>query len=152
MNTCLAAAEEPLPAGFIQWRAMCRDRPDISIARLFARGNPHRSEAGCAAHDAPFPTAAYRAATRAIPEMLPEHPGDDGVEVSRRTATFWAHEWTGRSMMAAGVQDPVFTPERMERLPLRIRGCPALLLIAEGGHFVQEHGAFIADQALRVLE
>ncbi len=152
MNTYLATAEEPLPTGFIQWRAMSRDRPDFSIARLFARGNPHMSEAECAAYDAPFPTGAYRAATRAFPEMVPERPSDDGVAISRRAATFWAHEWSGRSMMAIGMQDPVFTPARMEQLRLGIRGYPALLSISEGGHFVQEHGSIIAREALRVLD
>ena len=150
MNTYLATAEERLPAGFVQWRAMCRDKPDFSIARLFARGNPHMSEAECTAYDAPFPTAAYRAATRAFPDMAPERPSEDGVAISRHAATFWAHSWTGRSMMTIGAQDPVFTPARMERLRLGIRGCPPPLLIAEAGHFVQEHGTHIAREALRV--
>lgn len=43
MNTYLATAEAPLPEGFVQWRAMCRSKPDLSIARLLARGNPHSS-------------------------------------------------------------------------------------------------------------
>lgn len=151
MNTYLATAQEPLPAGFIQWRSMCRDKPDFSIARLFARSNPQMSAAECAAYDAPFPSAAYRAATRAFPERVPEHAGADGVEVSRRAARFWAEEWSGRSMMAIGEQDPVFTPARMEQLRQGIRGCPPSLLVAEGGHFVQERGALVAQEALRML-
>jgi len=130
---------------------MCRNKPDFSVARLFARGNPQMTEAECAAYDAPFPAAEYRAATRAFPEMVPEHPGADGAQVSRRAAAFWAHEWTGRSMMAIGELDPVFTPEIMEALRLRIRGCPPPLRVAEGGHFVQERGDRIASEALRAL-
>lgn len=151
MNTCLATAEAPLPEGFIQWQAMCRAKPDFSIARLFARGNPQMSEAECAAYDAPFPSVAYRAATRAFPEMVPARPGADGVDVSRRAALYWAREWHGRSMMAVGERDPVFTPALMNQLRQGIRGCPPPLLVAEGGHFVQEHGAIIAQAALRAL-
>lgn len=151
MNTVLATAEAPLPAGFLQWRAMCAGKPDFSISRLFARGNPQMSAAECAAYDAPFPDASFRAATRAFPERVPEHPDDDGAEVSRRAARFWAEDWTGASMMAVGVQDPVFTPAVMEALRARIRGCGPAMRIEPGGHFVQEHGEAIALEALRRL-
>jgi pimeloyl-ACP methyl ester carboxylesterase len=151
MNTFLATAEAPLPEGFVQWREMCRRKPDFSISRLFARGNPHLSEAECAAYDAPFPDDAHRAATRAFPQRVPERPDDDGVALSREAARFWATAWTGRSMMAVGEQDPVFAPALMEQLRQGIRGCPQPLRIAEGGHFVQEHGERIAAEALRLL-
>ena len=39
----------------------------------------------------------------------------------------------------------------MERLRQQIRGGPPPLLIADGGHFVQEHGKRIAVEALRQL-
>lgn len=149
MNTYLATAEEPLPEGFLRWRAMCRDKPDFSISRLIGRGSPHMSEAERSAYDAPFPTQAYRAATQAFPEMVPVHADDDGVAVSRQAARFWAEQWSGRSMMAVGMQDPVFTPAGMEQLRQRIRGCPQPLQIADGGHFVQERGEEIAAEALR---
>jgi pimeloyl-ACP methyl ester carboxylesterase len=151
MNTSLATALEPLPEGFVQWRAMCRGKHDFAISRLFARGNPQMSEAECAAYDAPFPDLACRAATIAFPEMVPEHPDADGAAVSRHAAVFWAQDWTGRSMMAVGAKDPVFTPARMEKLRQGIRGCPAPMLISEAGHFVQEQGGPIAAEALRVL-
>jgi hypothetical protein len=64
---------------------------------------------------------------------------------------FWEQQWVGRSMMAIGTQDPVFTPTRMEQLRQLIRGCPPPMLVAEAGHFVQEHGAPIAAMALREL-
>jgi hypothetical protein len=37
----------------------------------------------------------------------------------------------------------------MEGLRKQIRGCPPMTLIAEAGHFVQEHGEQIAAEALR---
>lgn len=151
MNSYLATAEEPLPDGFLQWRTMCRDKPDFSIARLLARGHPQMSEGESAAYDAPFPSQEFRAAIRAFPEMVPERPDADGVAVSRQAAAFWAKDWSGQAMMAVGARDPVFTPAAMERLRQRIRGCPPPMTIADGGHFVQEQGEAIAVQALSAL-
>jgi tRNA(adenine34) deaminase len=151
MNTVLATGETALPEGFVNWRSMCRSKPDFSIGRLFARGNPQMSEAECAAYDAPFPGAEYRAATRAFPEMVPESETADGAEVSRRALQFWKSSWNGRSLMAIGMQDPVFTPSLIEQLRCSIRGCPPPLEVADAGHFVQERGAKIAAEAVRVL-
>ena len=104
-----------------------------------------------AAYDAPFPDASYRAATRAFPERVPERVDDDGAEVARRAARFWTEDWNGVAMMAGGVQDPVCTPEAMEALRTRIRGCPPAMRIEPGGHFVPEHGEMIAAEALARL-
>lgn len=151
MNTTLATGTAPLSDGFLGWRAMCRSKPDFAIGRLFGRGNPLMSEAECAAYDAPFPDAQFRAATRAFPEMVPSNEHDEGAEISRRALEFWASYWSGRSLMAVGAQDPVFNIEAMEHLRRSIRGCPAPMIIAEGGHFVQEHGFSIATEALKLL-
>lgn len=151
MNTMLATGDSPLPEGFVQWRTMCRSKPDFSIGRLLSRGNPQMTAAECAAYDAPFPTTEYRAATRAFPEMVPGDGNADGAELSRRALAFWAHAWTGRSMMAIGARDPVFDPLLMESLRRSIRGCPPPMVVPEGGHFVQEHGAGIAAEAVTLL-
>ncbi len=151
MNTMLATGTTELPEGFLQWRAMCRDKPDFSIGRLFARGNPQMSAKECSAYDAPFPTAEHRAATRAFPEMVPNDATSEGAEISRQAQAFWSSAWSGRSMMAVGAQDPVFSLSLMESLRGSIKGCPPPLVIAEGGHFVQEHGARIAAEAVRLL-
>jgi tRNA(adenine34) deaminase len=54
-------------------------------------------------------------------------------------------------MMAVGALDPVFTVEHMEKVRQGIRGCPAMHVVSEAGHFVQEHGKAIAGEAVRVL-
>lgn len=151
MNTLLATGDAPLPEGFVHWRAMCRSKPEFSIGRLFARGNPQMSDAECSAYDAPYPDADYRAATRAFPEMVPADANADGAAISRRALSFWSSAWQGRSMMAVGARDPVFNPQLMEQLRLSIRGCPSPMMLADGGHFVQEHGAAIAAEAVRWL-
>jgi haloalkane dehalogenase len=59
--------------------------------------------------------------------------------------------WTGKSLMAIGMKDPVLGPPVMHALHGVIRGCPPPLEIAAGGHFLQEWGEAIAIKALKAL-
>ena len=151
MNTTLATAEKPLSPGFLAWRQMCADKPLFDVGRLFGRGNPHMSQAECAAYNAPFPDAGHRAALRAFPPMVPEFANSDGAEVSRQAQDFCQHEWQGKSFMAIGAQDPVLGVEVMQALREHIRHCPEALVLPEAGHFVQENGEQIAQAALAAL-
>ncbi len=148
MNTLLATGEVPLSAGFLAWREMCARNPEFDVARLLARGNPHLSAQECEAYNAPFPDRGHRAALRAFPARVPERADDEGAAISREAAAFWRERWTGRSLMAVGVQDPVLGPQVMQALHAQIRGCPPIVRIEEAGHFVQEHGQSIARRAI----
>jgi tRNA(adenine34) deaminase len=149
MNTTLATGDAPLSPGFLAWREMCAKNPDFDVARLFARGNPQMSASECAAYNAPFPDRGHRAALRAFPPMVPERPEADGASVSREAREFWATQWSGQAMMAVGAQDPVLGLPVMEALRQTIRGCPEPMVLAQAGHFVQEHGEPIAKAAVR---
>lgn len=151
MNTLLATGNTPLPPGFMAWREWCAKNAAYDIGRLLARGNPQLSAAECAAYRAPFPDAGHRAATRAFPRLVPEQPDDDGAATSRAARAFWRDHWQGRSLMAVGVQDPVLGWPVMEQLRADIRNCPEPIRVEQGGHFVPEQGAAIAEQAVRRL-
>jgi tRNA(adenine34) deaminase len=149
MNTTLATGEEPLSPGFLAWRTMCAQNPDFDVARLFARGNPQMTPAECAAYNAPFPDRGHRAALRAFPALVPEHPDDEGAPISRQARDFWSTQWQGQSLMAIGQQDPVLGEPVMQALHALIRHCPEPLRLPQAGHFVQEHGQGIAQAAVR---
>ena len=151
MNTQLATGDEPLPDGFLAWKKMCEKSPQFDIARLFQRGNPQLSEAECAAYAAPFPDAGHRAALRAFPKLVPDHPDAQGAAMSRLAREFWREQWAGKSLMAIGTADPVFGLEAMLALRQMIRNCPQPLILPQAGHFVQEDGASIAMKALDVF-
>jgi tRNA(adenine34) deaminase len=151
MNTLLATGDVPLSAGFMAWRAMCADRPEFDVGRLLGRGNPQLSAAECAAYNAPFPDRGYRAALRAFPAMVPEFADDDGAAVSRQARDFWREQWAGQTLMAVGMQDPVLGLPVMTALQSDIRHCPPPLLLPQAGHFVQEHGAPIAQTAMALF-
>lgn len=148
MNTTLGTGDAPLPAGFVAWREMCAKNPEFDVARLFARGNPQMSAAECAAYSAPFPDKGHRAALRAFPPMVPDSPEADGAAISRQARGFWQNDWTGRSLMVVGAQDPVLGPPVMHGLRALIRGCGEPVVLQQAGHFVQEHGEPVARQAL----
>ncbi len=148
MNTTLATGDAPLSPGFLAWREMCRKNPEFDVGRLFARGNPQMSDEECAAYGAPFPDRGHRAALRAFPPMVPDSPDADGAAISRQAREFWSVQWTGKTMMAIGAQDPVLGVHVMQALRENIRGCPEPMVIDQAGHFVQEHGEQIARAAV----
>ena len=148
MNTLLATGDAPLSQGFLDWRTMCAQKPLFGVGRLLGRGNPHMGAAECAAYDAPFPDAGHRAALRAFPRLVPDHPDAPGAALSRAARDFWQHAWTGRSLLFAGARDPVLGVPVMQQLQQTVRGAPELVVLPQAGHFVQEHGETIALRAV----
>lgn len=151
MNTALAMGDD-LGPGFRNWKQFVADKPDFDIPRLMSRSNPHLSDNECAAYDAPFPDARYRAGVRRFPAIVPVSPDMEGADLGRKAARWWRNEWQGPTFMAIGMQDPVLGPHAMYRLKELIAGCPEPLEIENGGHFVQEHGGQIAEAALNSFE
>lgn len=148
MNTTLGTGDVPLSPGFLAWREMCARNPEFGVGRLFGRGNPQMTAEECAAYDAPFPDRGHRAALRAFPPMVPDHPQADGAAISRQARDWWRTAWTGQTLMAIGAKDPVLGEPVMRALQATIRGCPEPLVLPQAGHFVQEHGAPIAREAV----
>lgn len=148
MNTALGTGEVPPSEGFLAWKAYNASQPDLNIGGLMRRAVPGITKAECAAYDAPFPDASYKAGVRRFPDIVPIERDMDGAELSRKAARFWKEDWRGKSFMAVGAQDPVLGVPVMEQMQKMIAGCPAPLIIDEAGHFVQEHGASVARAAL----
>ena len=148
MNTALAVGK-PAGKGFDQWRAYCKNTPDMAVGDLMKRATPQLTDAEVMAYDAPFPDARYKAGVRKFPQLVMTDPSMEGVETSKRAAKFWAEDWQGQSFMAIGMQDPVLGPPAMRQLQKLIKDCPEPLEIPDGGHFVQEWGHIVAPAALK---
>ncbi|MCG8442457.1 MAG: haloalkane dehalogenase [Caulobacterales bacterium] len=147
MNTGLGIGRSP-GEGWEAWRAYAQSQPDMAVGRLIARGTPHLTPAEIAAYDAPFPDIRHKAGVRAFPEIVPRRPEMDGVADSKAALAFFKDAWAGETFMAMGMQDPVLGAENMRALASAIRGCPEPMEVADGGHFVQEWGAPVAEAAL----
>lgn len=146
MNTGFGTGE--VTEGFRAWRAFSNSRPDLDVGALFRRSEPSLGEPEIAAYDAPFPDMHYKAAVRAFPNLVPDGADAPGAQLSRQALAWFSQSWRGDSFMAIGLKDPVMGEPAMLSLCRAIPGCPEPLRIAEGGHFVQEHGGRIARAAL----
>ena len=151
MNTTLGTGDAPLGEGFLAWRSFSNRNPDLDIARLMQRASPHLDAAEAEAYAAPFPDSRFKAGVRRFPNLVPDNPDAGGAALSRDARAFWRERWTGRSLMAIGMSDPVLGPPVMRALHAEIRNCPPPLEIAGAGHFVQEWGEPIAREAVRLL-
>ena len=140
MNTALATGDVPLTEGFIAWRAYVAANPDLACGKLLARACPHVSAAEAAAYDAPFPNVSYKAGVRRFPPIVPEKYDDPGAAISRKARDWLTNAWRGETFMAVGAKDPVLGVPVMNMLSSWIRDCPAPVVIADGGHFLQEWG------------
>jgi pimeloyl-ACP methyl ester carboxylesterase len=152
MNTGLGTADQPLPEGFLAWRAWANANPDMAIGKLIRRGTPHLSDAEAAAYDAPFPSVHYKAGVQRFPNLVPDNPGAGGVALSRRAREWWANDWRGKSFMVIGGADPVFNEGAMRALHAHIKGCPPPLVLPDAGHFVQEWAERFMPAALAALK
>ncbi len=148
MNTTIGTGDYQLSQGFLDWRAWVRQNPDLSPGRLMQLTCPHLTEAECAAYDAPFPDARYKAGVRRFPEMVPDREDAPGAEISRAARDWLQNHWEGSVFMAVGMQDPVLGPPVMAALRRIVAGCPAPYEHTEAGHFTQEWGEEIATRAL----
>ena len=86
-----------------------------------------------------------------VKATVPNRPDAPGAAMSREARIFWRERWSGRSLMAIGMKDPVLGPPVMRALHADIRHCPPPLEIADGGHFLQEWGEPVAHAALERL-
>jgi haloalkane dehalogenase len=148
LNTVLGTGDVELSKGFLDWRAYSNSHPDLDIAALMGRAVPILSPSEAEAYAAPYPDTNYKAGVRRFPNLVPDHRNADGAAISRAARSFWSNRWQGQSFMAIGMRDPVLGPTVMQVLHAQIKGCPAPLEVADGGHFLQEWGAPIASAAL----
>jgi haloalkane dehalogenase len=151
MNTALGTGDVPLSEGFLAWRDWTNKNPNMAIGKLMKRSCPHLREEECAAYEAPFPDAAYKAGVRRFPNIVPENADAPGAEISRKAREWLKNEWSGDTFMTIGMQDPVLGPPVMRALRKLIRGCPEPCELSEAGHFVQEWGDTVAAKALEAF-
>lgn len=148
MNTGIGTGASP-GEGFNAWKTYVANAKVLNVGDIIKRGTPILTDAEVAAYDAPYPDETYKVGVRRFPALVPVAPDMDGVEHGRASVEFFRNQWNGESFMAIGEQDPVLGPPAMERLHSVIRNCPEPMRIADGGHFLQEWGAPIAQAALK---
>jgi haloalkane dehalogenase len=138
-NTGLPTGDHPMPEIWHRFKQAMQTAPQIDIARFVESGCRRPVSAAVrAAYDAPFPSADYQAAARAMPGLVPIRPDDPASEANRAA---WAtlSTWDVPALVAFSDGDPItgaMGPILQRVLPgAQGRTHPT---IRNAGHFLQE--------------
>jgi haloalkane dehalogenase len=137
-NGFLPTARQGVSRGFRLWRAFARWSPVFPIGRIVNSGCVVKLQPEeIAAYDAPFPSTAYKAGTRAFPRLVPTEESDPAVPANRAA---WDRlgQWHKPFLCVFGKNDPVLgraDKPLIEHVP-GAKGQPHDRIW--GGHFVQE--------------
>ncbi len=152
-NGGLPTGDHEPPRVFKIWRAFARWSPWFPIGRIIQSGTTTElNKEVVAAYDAPFPSAKYKAATRAFPKLVPTRPDDPASEANRRA---WEilKQWDKPFLTTFSNRDPITRP-MMKPFQERVPGARGRehVIIRNAGHFLQEDkGAELAEVLLRFI-
>ncbi len=149
-NGMLVTGDQKMPGVFKVWRAFARWSPLFPISRIVEAGTRrklHPEERR--AYDAPFPSSAYKAGTRAFPALVPTSPDDPAAPACRKAwEVFKAWEKPFLTTFSSG--DPI-TRGGDRYMQERIPGAKEQKhTTLRGGHFLQEDSP--GEFAAAVLE
>jgi len=137
-NGFLPTADRPAPFAFKLWRGFAQFSPWFPIGKIVSSGCVRKLDAAeIAAYNAPFPSSAYKAGTRAFPRLVPTDESDPAVPANRAA---WQRlgQWDKPFLTLFGTRDPIlgqFDRPLQAQVP-GARGQPHDRLHA--GHFIQE--------------
>ena len=152
-NTGLPTGDHPMPDIWHAFREAVRSAPALDVARFVQSGCRTRlADPVRAAYDAPFPDESYKAAARAMPDLVPTAPDDPATEANRAA---WARlsSLPIPALIAFSDGDPItgaMAPILRRALPgAQGREHP---VIAGAGHFLQEDaGPELAEHIVRFI-
>ena len=150
-NTGLPTGDEPMPDVWLRFREVVRTAPTLSVSRLVQAGCQTRLPPEVlAGYEAPFPTPAFAAAPRAMPDLVPTSP-DDPASAANRAAWRRLSAWDKPFLVAFSDGDPI-TGAMAPVLKRTVPGAAGIdqPVITGAGHFLQEDagerlGTVIAD-------
>lgn len=152
-NGFLPTGESKVPLVFKVWQLFARWSPWFPISKIIDVGSFRTlSSEERRAYDAPFPSGAHLAGTRAFPRLVPTTPKDPASEANRRA---WKvlEQWRKPFLTTFSNGDPIMRGAD-KVLQARIPGCqgqPHTTL--KGGHFLQEDsGPEFAAAVLKLIE
>jgi haloalkane dehalogenase len=140
--------EGKIPTVFKLWLAFAKHSPWFPIARIVDSGCfKTLSKDERRAYDAPFPSAKYKAGSRAFPRLVPIDPNNPASEANR-AAWKVLEQWHKPFLTCFSNGDPITRggDKFMQGKIPGAKGQPHVTLI--GGHFLQEDSG--AEYALEV--
>jgi haloalkane dehalogenase len=138
-NGGLPTGDHEPPRAFRIWRAFARWSPWFPIGRIVNSGTVTDLDKDVmAAYDAPFPSARYKAGTRAFPKLVPTTPDDPASDANRRAWEVFK-EWEKPFLTTFSNRDPITRPmlKPFQELVPGARN-QRHVTIRNAGHFLQE--------------
>jgi haloalkane dehalogenase len=151
-NTALPTGERAMPEVWWRFRRWIETAAEIDVGRLVSdmvsRGLPAEV---LSAYNAPFPDETYKAAVRAMPQLVPTSPDDAGAKANKAA---WAvlRAWRKPFLVAFSDSDPVTGSMDV----VFRRAVPGAATtghhLLPGGHFLQEEcGARLGEVVARFV-
>ena len=146
-NGGLPTGDHEPPKAFRIWRAFARWSPWFPIGRILQKATvSDLSDDVVAAYDAPFPSAKFKAGTRAFPKLVPTTPDDPAADANRAAWDVFRH-WEKPFLTTFSNRDPI---TRAMKKPFQelVPGAKNQdhVTIRDAGHFLQEDkGEELAD-------
>lgn len=138
-NGGLPTAQTKISAAFHIWRAFSRHSPVFPIGWIVQGGTRHLlKHSERAAYDAPFPSDAYKVATRAYPSLVPvsNYSPEGSADNHRAWQVF--DQWEKPFVCCFSDGDPI-TKGLDEEFKRRVPGTRGQMhTTLHGGHFMQE--------------
>ena len=138
-NGGLPSGDLAIPRAFKIWRAFAKWSPWFPIGRIIQSATTTDLSADVvAAYDAPFPSARYKAGTRAFPALVPTTPDDPAVPANLKAWEVFSH-WEKPFLTAFSNRDPItrgFDKVFVRRVPGAAD--QPHTTIRNAGHFLQE--------------
>jgi haloalkane dehalogenase len=138
-NGGLPTGDHEPPRIFKIWRAFARWSPWFPIGRIVNSGTVTDLDKDVmAAYDAPFPSARYKAGTRAFPKLVPTTPDDPASDANRRAWDVF-RTWEKPFLTTFSNRDPITRP-MLKPFQELVPGAIGRehVTIRNAGHFLQE--------------
>lgn len=152
-NGALPTGDQEVPKAFKIWRAFALYSPWFPIGRILQMGTVKELSASeVAAYDAPFPSARYKAGSRAFPKLVPIVPDDPASDANRAAWKIYK-AWTKPFLTTFSNRDPIMRGgEKVWQESVPGAKGQDHVIIRNAGHFLQEDkGPEIADVLIRFI-
>ena len=138
-NGGLPTGDQDMPKAFKIWKAFALFSPWFPIGRIIQKATiTDLPDEVVAAYDAPFPSAAYKAAARAFPALVPVAPNDPASEANRAAWDVFK-KWEKPFLTTFSNRDPI-TRGGQVKWQENVPGAKGQKhrKIENAGHFLQE--------------
>ena len=152
-NGALPTGDQAVPRAFKIWRAFALYSPWFPIGRILQMGTVNElSAVEVAAYDAPFPSARYKAGSRAFPKLVPIRPDDPASDANRAAWKIYK-QWAKPFLTTFSNRDPIMRGgEKVWQESVPGAKGQEHVIIRNAGHFLQEDkGPEIADVLIRFI-